>query len=292
VKAKSWFRSSAAMILLIAATSPLEPVDAGGKRLLRVGRAEVKCRADSLLATVETLPVAEPVVLAEDVSDPVFGYVIGLLDRGRWGRVTGAHFAKAVRQSGRRSGIPHELISEVRRSRGSQPQSGWVRASFTKELRVPVPYDILGYHPGALISSQVVMAEEWRAPRARVPNLYAKEGPRTLQIEDLTLWGIVEGDVVMDIDGWLDALLGNKLDDTYIVGLALFRYDGHRYAMALGFSGQGQGRSGVLDVRRDKIKFPASPELKAIGRELRSRVVKRLARRGIAAWVPPQPAGG
>jgi hypothetical protein len=282
----------AGTVLLIAATVLTQPVGAGGSVLIPVGREQARSRADSSLAAVETLPIAEPVVFARDVSDPVFGYVIGLLDRGLWGRVTGAHFARAVDQSGRPSGIPHEMISEVRRSPGNRPHSGWVRASFIEPLRVPVPYDILGYHPGSLQSSQVVMAEEWRVPRTQIPNLYVKDGPHTLEIEDLTLWGIVEGDIVMDIDGWLDAFLGNKLDDTYIIGLALFRYDGRRYAMALGFSGQGQGRSGVLDVKRDKICFPASRELKAIGRELRSRVVKRLARRGIPAWVPPHSEGG
>ena len=93
--------------------------------------------------------------------------------------------------------------------------------------------------------------------------------------------------VVCQGSGKQDRFLGGKLDDTYIVGLAIFRFRGQRLAMALGFSRNGQGRSGALDVTEDKLRFPSSRDLKVIGRELRRRVVLRLARKGVPAWVPP-----
>lgn len=242
--------------------------------------------ADRQLAQVSALPLSTQPALAADVTDPVFAYMVGLLDHDQYGTVTQEHFAQAVSHSGRRSRIPHQLIHALARAQGTQPRSGWVRAEFTRPVDVAVPYSILGYHPGALISSPVVTFEEWRIGRTLVPNILVADAP-PIEVDDLILWGVVDGQIRMDIDGWVDALLGGKLDDTYVVGLALFRYRGERLALALGFNQDGEGRSGVLDVHGDKIRFPAPPELKVIARDLRGRVLQRLAQRGIAAWVPP-----
>ncbi len=250
------------------------------------GSEKMMVEADTCLARVELLPLPEQLFLATDVTDPVFGYLVGLLDRNIHGIIAGDHFEKAVEQSGRPSRIPHKLIREVRRAPGVRPTSGWIRASFTERLKVPVPYSILGYHPGSLISSQDVTFVEWQIPRAFIPNPFC-EDRTTLEVENLTLWGIVAGEIILDIDGWLDALMGGKLDDTYIVGLAFFRFDGNRYAMALGLNEDGRGRSGALDVRTDKIRFPSTCELKAIGRELRRRLIRSLDRRGIPVCIPP-----
>ncbi len=242
--------------------------------------------ADQRFQLVAELPALAVPPLAEDVTDPVFAYVVGLLDRGEYGSIAQQHFARAVAASGRKSRIPHQVIRGVWRAPGLQADAGWVRMEFTDRVNVPVPYNILGYHPGSLLSSPVVTLEEWRLGRTLVPNAAVKDGP-PLELEDVTLWGIVDGQVWIDIDGWVDALLGGKLDDTYVVGVALFRFRGERLAIALGFNREGQGHSGVLDVRADKIRFPSPLELKVIASDLRSRVLQRLARRGIAAWVVP-----
>ena len=93
------FPHGAGAVFLIAAALLPRPVGAGGPVLIPVGREQVRARADSSLAALETLPIAEPVIFAQDVSDPVFGYVIGLLDRGLWGRVTGASRPQPYRRT-------------------------------------------------------------------------------------------------------------------------------------------------------------------------------------------------
>jgi hypothetical protein len=242
--------------------------------------------ADQQFQQIRDLPVPAAPELAPDVTDPVFAFMVSMLDRDEYGSVYHEHFAKAVASSGRQSRIPHEVIRAVRRAPGLQAHSGWVRAEFTGALDVPVPYSILGYHPGSLQSSQVVTLEEWRIGRTLVPNV-AVEGAPALELEDVTLWGVVDGEIWLDIDGWVDVLLGGRLDDTYVVGVALIRFRGERLALALGFNREGAGQSGVLDVRADKIRFPSPAELKVIARDLRGRVLQRLARRGIAAWMLP-----
>jgi hypothetical protein len=231
------------------------------------------------------LPVPDAPSLAEGVNDPVFAYLIGLHDRGIFGAVSRDHFDRATQQAGRRSRIPFELITGVVRAPGRQAGTGWVRMTFTGPLDVPVPYSLLGYHPGSLLGSPVVTLEEWQIGRTLVANV--GEGDPVLELEDLTLWGIVAGEVWIDIDGWVDRLMGGRVDDTFVVGLAIFRFQGARLAMALGFNRDGEGRSGALDLQADRLRFPAPPALKVIGRDLRGRVIQRLARRGIPAWLPP-----
>lgn len=242
---------------------------------------------DSLLAEADTLPHPTDPYLASGVSDPIFAYLIGLLDRGIYGTVTETHLDRVLGATSGKSCIPHRLISESRRAAVTPGKRAWTSVTFAERLKVPIPYSILGYNPGSLVASQEVTLEETHFSRMRIPNP-AQDGPPVIEISDLRLWALVDGEIVVDIDGWVDALLGGKLDDTYIVGLAIFWLQEKRFAMALGFNSEGVGRSGALDLESDRICFPSPIEIKAIGRCLRARVVRRLAEMGIPAWVPPE----
>lgn len=256
---------------------------------LGIGRAErppaIAREAPEDLARVERLPIPETPVLAPDVKDPVFSFMVGLLDRNLYGAVERAHFERAIEVAGRSSRIPCEFIRLVRRAPGRRGFN-WVSTSFTEALKVPVPYSILGYHPGSLLSSQDLLFAEWHMAGTHVNNPLAT-GPPYFELLDVALWGVVEGELRMDIDRWLDFMLGGKLDDTEIIGLALFRFRGVRYALALGFNDEGRGRSGALDLVKDEILYPNAKELKVIARDLRGRIIARLAKRGVIAWRPP-----
>jgi hypothetical protein len=273
-----WVAASLLLAAVIGGPARAHPVTVSTPRAWRA-------EAESALAALDTLPLAQSPPPAAGIIDPVFAYLIALLDTGRYGIILQEHFQQAVERQGRRSRIPVELIQQVRRARAPGGGFGWVRIAFTEPVHAAVPYSILGYHPGSLVSSPEVTLEEWHSTSTIVANPDPK-GPSALELQDLTLWAVEEGQVVLDIDGWVDALLGGQIDDTRIVGLALFRFRGERLAMALGFNADGEGRSGVLDLHADQIRFPSPSELRAIGRNLRGRVVRRLARRGIPAWVP------
>jgi hypothetical protein len=240
---------------------------------------------EAALAACDTLPVPAQPGLPEDVTDGVFGYMIGLFDDNLYGVVSNAHIVQVLEALHRPSRVPTAVIESVTRARGDASQESWVEVRFTGPMKVPVPYDILGYHPGSLAGTQTVIVREWRVGHLQIPFAGPPE-PVMLTLEDLALWGVVSGEIEIDIDGWLDALLGSRLDDTRVVGLAVFRFQGARYAMALGYSPAGEPRSGSLDLQRDEIRFPSSEELKAIARNLRSRIVERLARMGLPIQLP------
>lgn len=242
-------------------------------------------RIETALAGVAPVTAPEHPVLPKDVKDGVFGYLVSLLDANTYGSVAGSQFRDVLKRTGRPSKIPYETIGELRRAPASASGEGWVRVAFTGPLDVPVPYSILGYHPGSLHSPAQVTVREWHMPRSVISDP-AGDVTGALEVTDLTLWAVVEGRVVIDIDQLVDKLLGGSLDDTYVVGIAFFRFRGAAYAMALGYNGQGEPRSGALQLGENEILFPTPRELKATARDLRARIVRRLAEMGLPAWLP------
>ena len=146
---------------------------------------------------------------------------------------------------------------------------------FAETLEVPVPYAILGYHPGSLRISDEVEFDEWSLGRIRLPD--GSEGKRRY-LEEVRLLVVRRGELVIDIDWWVDKLFGGKLDDTDLVALALVRFEGRTYGIATGYNSSGRGRSGTFDFFTDEVVFPSPPHFKFAGRTLRGRA-ERLKKR-------------
>ncbi len=235
----------------------------------------------------DTLWIADPPAIAEGVHDPIFGFLVGLLESGRYGIVPVGYLDEIMHEEDHRTNIPYKLIREVTRVDDPDGPHAWVRIRFHEPLRVPVPYSMLGYHPGNLVATTEVVLLEWQLGDVQLP-VRSRDGRRWVGAQNVTIWGVVSGRIVLDIDGLIDAILGGKLDDTDIITLGLFDYEGDRFALAAGFNDDGQGRSGALDLGTDKIRFPAPDEFKVIGRELRRMTINRLAWHKIPAWKPPE----
>jgi len=155
-----------------------------------------------------------------------------------------------------------------------------MQIKFSASVKIPVRYKILGFHPGSIFISQEATFEEYRVPRIQIPYVKAKSQEPVI-IRDVVLWGLIHGDIMMDLHWLLETLLLKQIDDTWVIGLALFRYQEVPYVAAIGYGKADRGRSGLLDIEKNKVCFPTSAEQKAIGRHLRRRINHLLARRGI-----------
>lgn len=284
-----WAGAGASLLLCVWAwIAGVSPAAAG--RDIEAGAFEnatlpAVVRGVEKLDGADTLRLGETSGLAEGVRDPIFGFLVGLLDGGRYGVVPVGYLDELMQEEDRRTNIPYRLIREVTRIEDPDGPHAWVRIRFHEPLRVAVPYSMLGYHPGTLLSTTEVVLLEWHLGDVQLP-FRDREGRRWVGAQNVTIWGVVSGRIVLDIDGWVDAIMGGKLDDTDIITLGLFNYEGERFALAAGFNRDGQGRSGALDLATDKIRFPAPDEFKVIGRELRRMTINRLARHRIPAWKP------
>jgi hypothetical protein len=193
-----------------------------------------------------------------------------------------------------KSKLPYRTVEEVTRLPVQPGYSARVTVSFREPLDLPVPYSILGYHPGSFTASTVCNFREWEFPALQfVETSGTGKGARTRTIDltEVHLFALETGVIWIDIDAVVDKLLGGAIDDTRVTVLALCKHEGEWIGVATGYGRDGHGRSGILSLREDKILFPTPDVLKPLGRRLRGKA-EALSEiwEGRARAVPP--AGG
>jgi hypothetical protein len=215
--------------------------------------------------------------LATDVRDPIFALLAALLDAGAYGSLAPATIDSVARAAGG-SRLPYGHLLSMERDPQAVDRS-ILRMRFDGDLKLSVPYSILGYNPGSLRSSRDVQLQHWKLPTFA---LRWQEGDewRELRLRDIELFALREGSVRLDVDWWVDKLFGSGLDDTDLVGFAIIHHEERRQVVAFGYNGSGKGRSGVFDLTQDEVRFPAPKELLRLGRELRARAESLLAESG------------
>jgi hypothetical protein len=212
--------------------------------------------------------------LQEGVKDPVFGVLVGLVEHGIYGTLTEAGLEAALAGQDATSDLPYRTLDDLTRLPVLPGRTALVRVRFRTPLNLPIPYSILGYHPGSFNVSQTAIFREWIFPSTTLVHEEVENGKtvqKVLELQDVHLFGLQEGRVFIDIDGWLDALMGDALDDTDVSCLMLCRYQGKWLGFAMGYSKDGGGRSGAFSFAKDAIVFPTPGEMRTVGREMRRR---------------------
>lgn len=217
--------------------------------------------------------VSLSVVPVDDVSDPVLAYLVALLEADVLDSLTGDEIRRGAHRLDDASVLPIRLLDSMVRAEGTRMGERFVSGRFSGKRRIPSPYSILGYHPGAVVMSPHLALVEWTLGNLRIRERRHRE---LLDLDDCYLWAIIEGTVTMDVDAWLDKLLGGKIDDTRVTSLALFKFRGTRYVTAMGYNENGKGRTGVMNLTSDEFLFPISWEFKTIGKHLRKKAELKL----------------
>lgn len=211
--------------------------------------------------------VEEILASGPEIRDPFFEICLGLVQGDSLGVWTGDELAARIAATGRESKLPIDLVDRIERE--ALPFAQWqhrhssqarriVRMVMRDDIDLPLPYSILGYHPGTLYVSRMVEFLEWNLGS---PNMsYYNKVAMNLTSENLTALELREGWVVLDVDGWLDRLLGKKLDDTWMEAFVLGRVWGSgdpledgMQGLALGRSRKGRPLTGSFDFRNDKV---------------------------------------
>ena len=243
-----------------------------------------------LAPPVETRAAAEnlfPDFRPKDgVRDPVFAVLLAFVLDNHVGDLDSTRVRAEVEKTGRKAKLPYRWIETIHRGPSMRERPATFRLSpletggpglevtstFDREIDVPVPYNILMYHPGSFLGTSRMRFREVPLGRVEVPHASKKDDVitrETLALGDVHLYILEEGRLEIDIDGWLDRMAGAKLDDTRVAALAIFMKDGLLYGMALGYNRKGEPRSGTLAFAEDKILYPNPPELKSVARQMR-----------------------
>lgn len=245
---------------------------------MSIRRSIIACALPgAALVLTASAPSLSDVPARAGVQEPFFAMFLGVVHADLQGSWSGEEFRAVVESRGRPTRIPLEALHRFSRTEHARARS-LLRLDLAEDVDIPFPYTILGYHPGTIRVSRVFEIQEWRTADIRFQAPPAEEGAKPVWIEltDVIAFGITQGHFEVDVDGWLDALMGERLDDNNMIGFATFIHDGRLLGMSLGYARGGRASTGIFDFARDEVVFPVSPELTLAGRYMLARIERHI----------------
>ena len=233
-------------LLFLLGTAGLMPVsaqDADSERPQRPGR-EV------------SLPPSQ-------VRDTFFAYVLGIVLEGLEVDIDNAEMRKILIEFKSKMDVPFDLITRVIQHNGPETGERTISLVFNGAVAIPIPFSLLGYHPGTVRSTEEVSFHVLRT-------LYAdpKDPTFSTWVYDLAL---SDGNVLIDVDDWIVYILGNVFDKIQVRHIVFFNYD-NKWIGLLEGKGKVFGRDmrEYFDFTHNGILFPPSARLDEIGAGLMS----------------------
>ncbi len=211
----------------------------------------------------------------DEIREPFFSLVMNWAAEdslGTWSAADVTAYAKAL---GRESKLPvDKLVSFSRQHPTEAQRANWpnveIRAIWNVDLgqnqAPPMPYSILGYHPGTLRISGILQLAEIQISEMDL----VVDGINT-RVTEVQMFRLQKGTMVLDVDGWLDILLGSKLDDAAVVAFVAGRENGSRVSLAVSLGKKGRNIYGEFDLNKDKALANGRPfmtSFSAVSREI------------------------
>ena len=206
-----------------------------------------------------------------EIHDPFFEFVIGVVEGDSLGCWSGVELLARMEASGRESRLPVERVAALeRRVDLDDPDGRRLRLELHEPLAVSVPWSLLGYHPGSLHISRVIEGREIRLES--VPLHIRGSGSR--RARTIHVFVLDSGHLVLDVDGVVDRLLGDRLDDTWFTAFVIARVpplgsEDDLHGLGLGLSRKNRFLVGSFDLRHDEIAPNGLPVPSALARYCR-----------------------
>ena len=194
-----------------------------------------------------------------EVRDTFFAYVLGTIRAGVEVDIDNAGMRDILTEFKSTLKLPFDLVTRV--TQHTTDHSTAIGLDFDGDVSIPIPFALLGYHPGNIKStadlSFGVTKTFYQEPSTSAP---------PAQVFALTLQ---QGSVLVDIDDWLEALFPSLLEDTQVHHLIFFVWHGQWVGLLEG-QGERDGREmrAYFNFTANRILFPIPAELDRIGRQL------------------------
>lgn len=198
---------------------------------------------------------------ASEVKDTFFAYILGIIRIGAEMDLHNEEMRAILVEFKSTLDVPFDLISRVSQHQDPESDDRVVALEFQRDVVIPIPFSILFYHPGRITSTRLLSFDVSRSPWV-YPGSPAESG----EAFDLVL---IQGGILVEIDGWLKALFGGHLEDTWIRHFVFFQWRGSWMGML-----EGRGRStgrvkrAYFDLTKNTILFPPPDSLKCAGSDL------------------------
>lgn len=222
----------------------------------------------------------DPQALRDQVRDPLFGFVFTMVEHDSLGCWTADDVLAFADTWGEQSVFPlaDHLVSltreplpdgQVLELEGVHCHRRWVIRLQPERLDIPMPYSILGYRPGKLSFETPLVLHEWPVG-ARTIDVTVEGASRRYLAEALTVFQIASGWIILDVDGWLDALLGDAADDAVMQGFVVGWVDGELVGVGNSAGRRGRRILGELDFRSGEVKNHGRPVARGLSGDART----------------------
>ncbi len=205
-----------------------------------------------------TRPGREVSLPPDQVRDTFFAYVLGIVMTGIEVDIDNSQMREILTEFKSKLNVPFDLITRVTQHTDEASGERTISLEFNGDVVIPIPFSILGYHPGTVRSTQQV---DFRVTRAAYND--QKDPRNSTLVYDLALSG---GSVLIDVDDWIVYILGTVFDKIQIRHIVFFRYDDKWIGLLEG-KGKVFGRSmrEYFDFTHNGIVFPVPTNLDLLG---------------------------
>jgi len=196
-----------------------------------------------------------------EVRDTFFAYVLGIVLRGVEVDIDNAEMRAILTEFKSKLDVPFDLVTRVIQRNDDDSGDRTISLFFNGSVDIPIPFSLLGYHPGILRSTEEV---SFRVNRS----LYTDPRNPTVStlVYDLALSG---GKVLVDVDDWICYLLGNLFDKIEVRHIVFFNYEGKWIGLLEGRGKTwGKNMREYFDFTHNGIIFPVPIRLDAMGAEM------------------------
>jgi hypothetical protein len=193
-----------------------------------------------------------------EVKDSFFAYVIGIIRAGIDVELDAEAMREVLTEFRTSLELPFDLIARVSQRRAGEPDARRLEIAFRGPVTIPIPFSLLGYHPGSIRASETV---GFRETRFTYP-----DGRQNGADAPVFRLAVESGVLLVDVDRWLDELFGDYVDDLPVQNLVFFTWKGEWMCLLQGRGYKGQSLRAFFNFRRNRIVFPIPGELDALGR--------------------------
>jgi hypothetical protein len=228
-------------------------------------KLRLPCLCIALIAAANTLyaqaPGKEIALPPEEVKDTFFAYVIGVIRAGVEVRLFNSDLRGILTEFKSSLDLPFDLISSVSQFREPGVLLPNLEILFNGPVKIPIPFSFLGYHPGSIHASQAIDFTETRPVSSSPLDIASPDAVYSMRLS--------RGEVLVDVDGWLEWLLPSLIQDTIVDLICIYHDDSGWYCLLAG-TGRNTGTPirQFFDFTRNRIVIPVSARQKELGERL------------------------
>ncbi len=218
-------------------------------------------------------------VLREQVKEPLFAFVLSMIAADSVGTWTAADLEAFAADWGEKTDFPldrlvslaREVVPPEQRLRhdGVECRRRLVFTMREDHLEFPMPYSILGYHPGTVVTNSPLVFDEW-ALGPRTVEVRVDKEKRQYAVEALTVFQIRRGANYLDVDAWLDNLLGDVVDDAWTLAFAVGWEDDRLLGFGVSTGRKGRRIFGELNFRTGEVEMHGRPVIRGLAAHVRA----------------------